>query len=75
MSGHRYIIRQNSVIIIFSLKPTQYLRADLLVDGLLKLLVVEDGPHLAVAVARPEGCGHLGLGLAHVSSVVTQNIF
>ena len=45
-------------------------RADLLVDGLLELLVVEDGPHLAVAVARPEGGGHLGLGLTHVSSTV-----
>ena len=30
--------------------------ADLLVDGLLKLLVVEDGPHFAVTVAGPEGC-------------------
>ena len=50
-------------------------RADLLVDGLLKLLVVEDGPHLAVAVARPEWRGHLGLGLAHVSSAATQNVF
>ena len=30
--------------------------ADLLVDGLVELLVVEDGPHLAVAVAGPEGC-------------------
>ena len=27
--------------------------ADLLVDGLVELLVVEDGPHLAVAVAGP----------------------
>ena len=49
-----------------------YSRADLLVDGLLKLLVVEDGPHLAVAVARPEWRGHLGLGLAHVSSAAIK---
>ena len=35
--------------------------ADLLVDGLVELLVVEDGPHLAVTVAGPEGCGHLDL--------------
>ena len=35
--------------------------ADLLVDGLVELLVVEDGPNLAVAVAGPEGCGHLNL--------------
>ena len=33
------------------------LPADLLVYRLLKLLVVDDGPHLAVAVAGPEG-GH-----------------
>ena len=70
MSGHRYIIRQNSVIIIFSLKPTQYLRADLLVDGLLKLLVVEDGPHLAVAVAGPVRCDDLYGGATHVLSAV-----
>jgi len=30
------------------------LSADLLVYRLLELLVVDDGPHLAVAVARPE---------------------
>ena len=35
--------------------------ADLLVDGLAELLVVEDGPHLPVAVAGPEGRGHLNL--------------
>ena len=35
--------------------------ADLLVDGLAELLVVEDGPHLTVAVAGPEGCGDLNL--------------
>ena len=34
---------------------SQATAADLLVDGLVELLVVEDGPHLAVAVARPEG--------------------
>ena len=43
-----------------------HVRADLLVDGLLELLVVEDGPHLTVAVARPVRRGHLRLGLAHV---------
>ena len=46
--------------------------ADLLVDGLLELLVVQDGPHLAVAVAGPEGGGHLCLGLAHVSSAQSR---
>ena len=35
--------------------------ADLLVDCLAELLVVEDGPHLTVAVAGPEGGGHLNL--------------
>ena len=33
---------------------------------LLELLVVEDGPHLAVAVAGPEGGGHLYLGLTDI---------
>ena len=42
------------------------LRADLLVDGLLELLVVEDGPHLPVAVGAPEGGHYLHLGVAHV---------
>ena len=37
------------------------LRANLLVNGLLELLVVQDGPHLPVAVARPEGGGDLYL--------------
>ena len=40
---------------------SQATAADLLVDGLVELLVVEDGPHLTVAVAGPEGCGHLNL--------------
>ena len=40
--------------------------ADLLVDGLLELLVVEDGPDLPVAVAGPERSVDLNLGLAHV---------
>ena len=43
-------------------------RADLLVDGLLELLVVEDGPHLAVAVARPKGGDHINSGLTHILS-------
>jgi len=40
--------------------------ADLLVDGLLELLVVEDGPDLPVAVAGPERCVNLNLGLTDV---------
>ena len=39
-------------------------------DGLLKLLVVDDGPHLAVAVAGPEGGDHLYRGLTHVLPVL-----
>ena len=35
-------------------------------DGLLELLVVEDGPHLPVAVGAPEGGHYLHLGVAHV---------
>ena len=37
-----------------------------LVHRLLKLLVIEDGPELALAVHRPEGGLHLHLGLAHI---------
>ena len=44
----------------------QYLRADLLVDSLLKLLIVQDGSHLPIAVAGPEGGVHLHLRLAHI---------
>ena len=44
--------------------------ADLLVDGLLELLVVEDGPHLAVAVAGPVRCDDLYGGATHVLSAV-----
>jgi hypothetical protein len=43
------------------------LRAYLLMDGLLELLVVEDGPDLAVAIGAPERCYYLHLGLAHVN--------
>ena len=39
-------------------------------DGLLELLVVEDGPHLAVAVAGPVRCDDLNGGAAHVLSEV-----
>ena len=42
--------------------------ADLLVYRLLELLVVQDGPHFAVAVARPEGSHHLNSGLTHILS-------
>ena len=38
----------------------------LLVDCLLELLVVEDGPDLAIAVAGPVGLHDLHLGVAHV---------
>ena len=41
-------------------------RANLLVDGLLKFFIVEDGPDLAIAVAGPVGGAHLDLGLAYV---------
>ena len=44
------------------------LPADLLVYRLLKLLVVEDGPHLAVAVACPEGGHNLDWRLTHILS-------
>ena len=40
--------------------------AYLLMDGLLKLLVVEDGPDLAVAVTGPEWGVDLDLGLADI---------
>ena len=43
---------------------------NLLVDGLLELLVVEDGPHLAVAVAGPVRCDDLYVGATHVLSAV-----
>ena len=42
--------------------------ADLLVDGLAELLVVEDGPHLPVAVAGPVGGDDLDGGAADVLS-------
>ena len=38
-------------------------------NSLLELLVVEDGSHLAVAVARPVGLSHLGPRLAHIRPV------
>ena len=41
-------------------------RANLLVDGLLKFFIVEDGPDLAIAVAGPVGGAHLDLGLAYI---------
>ena len=41
---------------------------DLLVDGLLELLVVEDGPHLTIAVAGPVGRDDLDGGAADVLS-------
>ena len=43
-----------------------------LVDGLLELLVVEDGPHLPVTVAGPVGCDDLNGGAAHVLSEEEQ---
>ena len=43
---------------------------DLLVDGLLELLVVEDGPNLAVAVAGPVRGDDLNGGATHVLSEV-----
>ena len=43
-----------------------HVRADLLVDGLLELLVVEDGPELAVTVLCPVGSVDLHPGLADV---------
>ena len=39
---------------------------------LLKLLVVEDGPELALAVHRPEGGLHLHLGLTHVGLALVR---
>ena len=35
-------------------------------NSLLELLVVEDGPELAVTVLGPEGCRDLHLGLTDV---------
>ena len=42
------------------------LRADLLMHCLLELLVVDDGPDLALAVGGPERGGHLNSRLARV---------
>ena len=44
--------------------------ADLLVYRLLELLVVDDGPHLAVAVARPEWGHYLYWRLADILSEI-----
>ena len=62
------IVGQQSVPLVLLLTGTvsvtpqsEATAADLLVDGLVELLVVEDGPHLPVAVAGPEGRGHLNL--------------
>ena len=62
------IVGQQSVPLVLLLTGTvsvtaesEAAAADLLVDGLAELLVVEDGPHLPVAVAGPEGCGDLNL--------------
>lgn len=41
-------------------------RADLLVHSLFKLIVVDDGSHLTVAVTCPKWGGHLNLGLTNV---------
>ena len=43
--------------------------AELLVNGLFELVVVEDGANLAVAVAGPVGLHDLHLGVAHVRPV------
>ena len=55
--------------VISTLKTTDCpIPTDLLVNRLLELLVVEDGPHFAVAVARPKGSHHLNSGLTHILS-------
>ena len=55
--------------VLYALKNTDsHIPTDLLVYRLLELLVVEDGPHLAVAVARPKGSDHLNSGLTHILS-------
>ena len=43
--------------------------------GLLKLFVVEDGPDLAVAVARPVRGAHLNLGLADIRPEIELELF
>jgi hypothetical protein len=35
-------------------------------NGLLKLVIVKDCPHLAIAVTCPEWGGYLHLGLTHI---------
>ena len=42
-------------------------------DGLLELLVVDDGSDLALAVGGPERGGHLDPGLASVHPRKNQN--
>ena len=44
-------------------------------DRLLKLLVVEDGSDLAVAVARPVRSAHLNLRLANIGPTNRLNYF
>ena len=46
---------------------------DLLVDGLLELLVVEDGPHLAVAVAGPVRGHDLYGGSTHILPIIVHS--
>ena len=71
------VVGQQSVPLVLLLAGTVSATAgsrlaatDLLVDGLLELLVVEDGPHLAVAVAGPVRCDDLYGGATHVLSAV-----
>ena len=44
-----------------------YLRAYLLVNGLLKLFIVQDSSHLPITVTCPEWCCNLHLRLTHIS--------
>jgi len=43
--------------------------AELCVNGLLELFVVDNGSNLALAVGRPIGCGHLDTRIANVDHV------
>ena len=43
-------------------------------DGLLEVLVVDDGPDLAVVVGGPERGGHISAGLAGINPGKYLNI-
>ena len=50
-----------------TIHSVKYSRANFLMDGLLEVLVVDDGPDLAVVVGGPERGGHISAGLAGIN--------